>query len=353
MGKLGALFGRRSTSSKVKPLLNLSISRLAVLKNQRQARSSLAGSDVVQLLTLGEQNRALIRVEHVIKEQNMLDAFVMIEGYCNLLAERTSLIQQEKVCPEELKEAVASLIYASSRCGDFPEIKDLRAIFASRFGKEFEARALELRNNCGVSPKMIQKLSTRPPSAEIRLKVLREIASVHNIVLHVEEEPSPGATEEFPGESDSMHNVNGGIESMLGLSDSMKARRKYKDATDAAEEAFKSAAYAAVAARAAVELSRSESRRGGPDGENSPGAKKNSDSEFEKLRPMGSIDSDDSDIGTIQDEYLAEDERTPLYQKRFLLRSGYELKADGGPAIPKAESFTSPEKRPVSVRTRR
>lgn len=40
---------------------------------------------------------------------------------------------------------------------------------------------------------------------------------------------------------------------------SLKGTRKYKDVTDAAEEAFKSATYAAAAARAAVELSRSES----------------------------------------------------------------------------------------------
>ena len=43
------------------------------------------------------------------------------------------------------------------------------------------------------------------------------------------------------------------------LSDSFKARKKYKDVADAAQAAFESAADAAAAARAAVELSRSES----------------------------------------------------------------------------------------------
>lgn len=31
------------------------------------------------------------------KEQNMLDAFGMMEGYCNLLIERVHLIEQEKL----------------------------------------------------------------------------------------------------------------------------------------------------------------------------------------------------------------------------------------------------------------
>lgn len=53
-----------------------------------------------------------------------------------------------------------------------------------------------------------------------------------------------------------------------GLSDSMKGRRKYRDVAHAAQVAFESAAYAATAARAAVELSRSESYD--PDDQSSP-----------------------------------------------------------------------------------
>jgi hypothetical protein len=49
------------------------------------------------------------------------------------------------------------------------------------------------------------------------------------------------------------------------LSESVKARKKYRDAAAAAQEAFKAAEYAAAAARAAVELSRSESRDNDPD----------------------------------------------------------------------------------------
>lgn len=33
----------------------------------------------------------------MIKEQNMLDVFVMIEGYCILLSERIKLIEHEKL----------------------------------------------------------------------------------------------------------------------------------------------------------------------------------------------------------------------------------------------------------------
>ena len=43
------------------------------------------------------------------------------------------------------------MMYAATRCGGFPELQEMREIFTSRFGKEFVARATELRNNCGVN----------------------------------------------------------------------------------------------------------------------------------------------------------------------------------------------------------
>lgn len=57
-------------------------------------------------------------------------------------------------CPDELKEAASGLVYAASRCGEFPELQEIRAVLTSRFGKEFAARAIELRNNCGVHPQV-------------------------------------------------------------------------------------------------------------------------------------------------------------------------------------------------------
>nr|XP_027097810.1 uncharacterized protein LOC113717264 isoform X1 [Coffea arabica]XP_027097811.1 uncharacterized protein LOC113717264 isoform X1 [Coffea arabica] len=266
MGKrLDALFGRSLKTNKLQANIKLGISRLPVLKNQRQARCAVARSDVLQFLSLGQHERALLRVEQVIKEQNMLDVYVIIERYCHQLTERINLIEHERVCPEELKETVSSMIYAASRCGDFPELQEIRAIFTSRFGKEFVARAVELRNNCGVNPQMIQKLSTRMPSLENRMMVLKEIATENNIVLQIEEveveiSKAQMETDTKQGQPKPKTPTHSGhLGSVEGCSDSMEVRNKYKDVAAAAQAAFESAAYAAAAARAAVELSRSDS----------------------------------------------------------------------------------------------
>ncbi|CAK9167611.1 unnamed protein product [Ilex paraguariensis] len=193
--KLNALLGRHSKNSKLKNLANLAISRVDNMKKQHHVRRTQARSDVIQLLDLDHHDHALLRVEHVIKEQNMFDAFVMIEKYCYLLMEGVVQLENRKSPDHEFKEVIPTLIFAASRCGGFPELQQIREIFTSRFGKEFAACAVELKNNCGVNPKMIQKLSTRQESLESRLKMLKQIAWNRGITLHLEDD-TPVITKE-------------------------------------------------------------------------------------------------------------------------------------------------------------
>ncbi|XP_058108009.1 uncharacterized protein LOC131251345 [Magnolia sinica] len=317
-----AFLGRGFKTSTFKTTVGLAISRLSVLKNQRQVRYSQARSDVAQLLQLGHHERALLRVEHVIKEQNMLDVFVLIEGYCNLLIERTVLIENQKDCPHELHEAIASVIFAASRCGESPELNEIRSVFTSRYGKDFAAAAVELRSNCRVNTKMIQKMSTRQPSLEIRLKVLKEIAAENGITLNLEEPSSEIAAVE----TESNHRSKpvkttdvGGVAVKSRRDDnplnsheldqeeqssgSIKERKKYADVASAAQAAFESAALAAAAARAAVELSRTESGdQGGSPGPVSRNRfERNQDDGSSRLRsglgnnPNGTVISDEFD----------------------------------------------------------
>ncbi|KAJ6364850.1 hypothetical protein OIU76_029759 [Salix suchowensis] len=309
--KLGSIFGRKSKRSKFGSLAKLAVSRISILKNKTQVRFDQAKSDVIQLLNLGHQERALVRVEHVIKNQNMVDVYVMMEDYLHFLNDRIVQLETNKECPDELKEAVSSLIFASSRCGEFPELQEIRGDVVSRFGKQIAACAVELRSNCGVNPKIIQKFSTTQASLESRKKLLKDIASENGIVLHLEEDAPLVAQEKMDFSKPKQHAEDSKsakfdvTESQARthvfpeeeLSESLKGRKKYKDVAAAAQEAFESAAYAAHAARAAVELSRYDSRDYEPDdrGDSSHG--------------QGSLyDSDGSLTPEIQGRYEASEE---------------------------------------------
>ncbi|KAG2319933.1 hypothetical protein Bca52824_013146 [Brassica carinata] len=268
MGKrLDALLGRSFKTNKFKSLLNLALTRLSILKNQRQVRCTQATSDVTELLKLGHHENAYHRVDQVIKDQNALDVLFFIHGYFTLLIDRVHLFEHNRDCPDEILEAVSSLLFAASRIGEFPELQEIRNVLISRFGKDLAARSIELRHNCGVNPKIIQKLSTRHPPREVRMKVLKEIAAENNIVLKLEEASST-STERTSSDVSKTKLTSEVKENEIGegyeLSDSVKrGKKKYKDVADAAQAAFESAAQAADAARAAVELSQFSPRGGG------------------------------------------------------------------------------------------
>ncbi|XP_021296717.1 uncharacterized protein LOC110425960 [Herrania umbratica] len=207
----------------------------------------------------------------------MLDAYAMIENYFNLLMERIVVLRNNKQCPDELKEAISSLIFAASRCGELPELQKIRWLFTSRYGKELETRAVELRSNCGVNPKIVKKLSTGRPSLDSKLKMLKEVAPMHDISnlfeggsskisdkkmdahkqqRQPEGKPQTSANVYNAKLEDANHNFAFKLKLDEKSSERKHARKEYRDAESAAQAAYKFAAEAAEAARAALQLTR-------------------------------------------------------------------------------------------------
>ncbi|KGN45949.1 uncharacterized protein LOC101211044 [Cucumis sativus] len=349
--KLDALLGRNFRASKFRPLLNLSLSRLSILTAQRRVGCSQANSDVLQLLQLSHHHRALLRVEKVIKDQNALDAYVLIEGYLNLLLERTTLLEQQSECPEELKEAVAGLLFAASRCGDFPELHEIKSVLTTRFGKEFTARAVELRNNCGVNLSLMQKLSTRQPTLETRMDALKSIASENGIVLQIDQLPS--SKQEKVGRNGRQSEAEGQSEEFSNEVAS-GSKTTYKDVADAAQAAFESAAQAAAAARAAMELSRSHE---GPSSPSKPGSGTTSDNKQkkEKREVESKVKQEMEEYGNGRkgEGEGEEEEGDGMDEERTSNGLKMETKVEKTEVSEKGSFRLNLEKKPISVRTRR
>ncbi|CAL4918655.1 unnamed protein product [Urochloa decumbens] len=281
--RLDVLLGRTTKqTARLRSLLGLAATRLAVVRGHRQVRCAQARGDVEQLLRLGHADRALARAEHAVREQNALDALADLEGYCGLILDRAALVDAHRECPEELREAAAGLVYAASRCGDLPELQEVRAILQAKFGREFVNAASELRSGCGVNPKIVQKLSTKQPSLESRQMVLQEIAAEKGFAVHVYEPPP----REDSGRSNHNRRKTKQDEEQRirtppidDLDDDVSgdSAQRYKDVEAAAQAAFESAASAAAAAKAAMELSRGEPR--GPGDRGKPGRRMHMDPE--------------------------------------------------------------------------
>ena len=56
-----------------------------------------------------------------------------------------------RTCPNDLKEAVASVLYASKRLSDVAELADVVKHFSAKYGKDFVSAAVGLQADSGVS----------------------------------------------------------------------------------------------------------------------------------------------------------------------------------------------------------
>ncbi|XWS42206.1 hypothetical protein CRYUN_Cryun17cG0148200 [Craigia yunnanensis] len=176
-----SLFRNGFNSSKCKTAAKMAVARIKLLRNKRQVVVKQMRRDIALLLQSGQDATARIRVEHVIREQNVLAANEFIELFCELVVARLSIIAKRRECPADLKEGIASLIFAAPRCAEIPELVAIRNIFEKQYGKEFVSAATDLRPNCGVNRLLIDKLSVKTPTGEVKLKVMKEIAKEHNI----------------------------------------------------------------------------------------------------------------------------------------------------------------------------
>ncbi|KAK4391762.1 IST1-like protein [Sesamum angolense] len=175
------MLSRSFNPSKCKMSLRLAASRLKLLRNKKEVQVNQMKREIAQLLQSGQDQTARIRVEHVIREEKMMAAYDLIEIYCELIVARLPIIESQKTCPIDLKEAITSIVFASPRCGDVPELLDVRKHFTEKYGKDFTTAAIELRPECGVSRMLVEKLSAKAPDGQTKIKILSAIAEEHNV----------------------------------------------------------------------------------------------------------------------------------------------------------------------------
>ncbi|KAK9141938.1 hypothetical protein Syun_011338 [Stephania yunnanensis] len=178
---MSKILHRSFKPAKCKTSLKLAVARIKLLKNKGEVRLKQMRKELAQLLEAGQDRTARIRVEHLVREEKTMAAYDLIEIYCELIAVRLPIIESQKNCPIDLKEAIASVVFASPRCSDIPELSDIHKHLTAKYGKEFIATALELRPDCGVSRMMVEKLSTRAPDVETKIRLLTAIAKEHNV----------------------------------------------------------------------------------------------------------------------------------------------------------------------------
>ncbi|XP_066934921.1 IST1 homolog [Clytia hemisphaerica] len=181
------MFSGGFRGQKLKTSLRLSINRLKLMEKKKTELAQKARKEIADYITLNKYDRARIRVEHIIREDYLVEAMELIELYCDLLLARFGLIESMKYCDEGLVESVSTIIWASPRLStDCAEIKAVADQLVFKYGKEFGQQARSNSNHT-VNERLIVKLSPDPPPKILVERYLIEIARNYNVAF----EPDP------------------------------------------------------------------------------------------------------------------------------------------------------------------
>ncbi|XWS68614.1 hypothetical protein CRYUN_Cryun04dG0105600 [Craigia yunnanensis] len=100
----------------------------------------------------------------------------LLGHYCEFVDIQLSYIRRHKDCPNDINEAVSSLIFASARCTDLPELPAIRKLFGERYGQRFATAAVELLPGNLVNREIKEKLSIKSVSDDVKYRLIDEIA---------------------------------------------------------------------------------------------------------------------------------------------------------------------------------
>jgi len=167
--------------NKLKTNLRLSINRLKLLGKKKTEQAQKARKEIADYIGQGKVDRARIRVEHIIREDYLVEALEMIELFCDLLVARFGLLETSKAMDPGLEECIATLIYCAPRLqSDIQELKIVSDQLTLKFKKEYAEDCRANRRNV-VNEKVVLRLAATPPPKILVERYLVEIARSHNV----------------------------------------------------------------------------------------------------------------------------------------------------------------------------
>ncbi|KAL7308024.1 Vacuolar protein sorting-associated protein ist1 [Mucor circinelloides] len=178
--------------TRLKVQLKLSINRLKMLQAKKTSLNQQNRREIGTLLEKGKEESARVRVEHIIRDDLLIEAMENLELYCDLLLARFGLLESYKTCEPSIFEAVNTIIWAAPRVGEVKELGLVRDQLASKYGKEFMMQALENEDE-RVNPRIVMKLQVNAPDSYLVERYLEEIARTYdikwrsNLIEHEEE----------------------------------------------------------------------------------------------------------------------------------------------------------------------
>lgn len=158
------MFSSGPNYSKLKTHLRLAVNRLKLLEKKKTELAQKSRKEIADYLATGKAERAKIRVEHIIREDYLVEAMEIVEMFCDLMLARFGLLTQMKELDDGIAECVSSLIWVAPRLqSDVSELKVISDILTAKYGKPYAEIARTATGDHKVSDKLMHKLAVQAP----------------------------------------------------------------------------------------------------------------------------------------------------------------------------------------------
>jgi len=168
--------------NKLKVHLKLAIHRFQMASNKKSALLKQNMREIAVFLAEEppKEEKARIKVESLIREDYMIEAYDILSLNCELLSERMKLLQLTKTCPADLVSSIATVMYAAPRIDGIPELAVIRQQFINKYGKQFDRNVMSNVNGV-VNERVVTKLSIQPPAAYLVQTYLEQICDKYEV----------------------------------------------------------------------------------------------------------------------------------------------------------------------------
>ena len=175
------MFGPRFNEQKLKVNLGLVVTRLKLSEKKKTDQALRARPEIADYVRNAKVDRARVRVEHIIREDYLVEAMELVEMYADLLSGRVGLMKQSKAIDEGLKTPVSTLIWATPRLQQYcQELKVVHDLLGAYYGKKY-VEACRNNEESTVCERVMQKLDVKPPKKILVERYLIEICKAADV----------------------------------------------------------------------------------------------------------------------------------------------------------------------------
>lgn len=172
--------------------------RMSLVRNKKMLQIDALKFEVAEMMRKKQDVNARIRVEEVIRQEWLVQAYATLETYILLLQTRAGMLKKCKDPPPDMREAINTILFAAERVkfdlDEMPAIADmLLSKFKSSLCQIYEAKdfpllvtqehtAIEMQ----VNETVVAALSTSPAPAAEKYAKLEEIAEEKGVTFNKE-----------------------------------------------------------------------------------------------------------------------------------------------------------------------